>query len=302
MPDEPGAYATRDGIKLWYRDEGNPDGPPLLLIMGLSSQLIHWPDDFVADLGSRGYRVIRFDNRDSGLSDKFPGRLPAFEPPLLPGKLPWSGIYRLGDMADDAVGVLEFVLGPDEPAHIVGASMGGMIAQLVAIHHKRKVLSLCSIMSTTGALDVGRPTPEAYDAVTAPTPTERTKAIEHITWVTTVIGSKTYEESERPARLALAEKAFDRAFCPECGKRQSDAILLAGNRTLNLRQVTVPSLVVHGAEDSLIDISGGRATYDALKVKADATWLPFDTMGHDLPQPLRGQIAEAIDTNAKKAG
>ena len=283
-PNEPGAYAKLDGgIELWYRDEGNPDGEPMLLIMGLGSQLIAWPEDFVTDLAKRGYRVIRFDNRDCGLSSKIAGSI------SIPA-------YWLVDMAEDAAGLLAYL--DIDQAHVVGASMGGMIAQLVAIHHAEQVRTLCSIMSTTGNPLVGGASPEAIDAVLKPTPPEREKAIEHIAWVYGVIGSKTLAKEEHPRRVHLAAAAYDRMFYPDGTSRQFAAIVRASNRTADLRNVLVPSLVVHGAEDSLINISGGRATDAALP---DSVFLELGAMGHDLPHRLHPQISAAIDANARRA-
>jgi pimeloyl-ACP methyl ester carboxylesterase len=284
MPEEPGAYAPTNGIRLWYRDEGDPAGEPLLLIMGLNAQLIHWPDEIVTALGQRGYRVIRFDNRDSGLSDKIaattdPGGGPA---------------YHLVDMAADAVGLLDH-LGIDK-AHVVGASMGGMIAQLVAIHHPDRVASLCSIMSTTGNPLVGHPTFEAVQALLEPTPTERDQAIEHIAEIARIIGSKTHADTERPRRRQLAEAAYDRSHYPEGTQRQFKAIANALNRTPKLRDLTTPTAVIHGAEDSLINVSGGKATHNAIP---DSIYLELPDMGHDLPQPLWPQLIDTIDANAR---
>jgi pimeloyl-ACP methyl ester carboxylesterase len=285
MPNEPGAYAPTNGIQVWYRDEGDPTGEPILLIMGLSSQLIAWPDDLVAKLGARGYRVIRFDNRDCGLSQKIDSANPD---PLKPA-------YHLVDMAMDTVGLLDHL--GIEQAHVVGASMGGMIAQLIAIHQPRRVRTLCSIMSTTGAPLVGLPTPEAALAVLAPVPPERDKAIAHIANVYRIIGSRTHEAAERANRLRLAELSYDRMFYPPGGGRQFQAIATAKDRTAELGQLTMPSLVIHGVEDSLITITGGRATHQAI---SGSTYLELDTMGHDLPEVLRPQIIDAIHANAAK--
>jgi pimeloyl-ACP methyl ester carboxylesterase len=293
MPVQLGDYATVNGIRIYFQDDGDPSGEPLLLIMGLSSQLIAWPQDFVDELGSRGFRVIRFDNRDCGLSDKIEGRPYDL---LEAGQRAKAAAYQLTDMADDSVGVLAH-LGIQE-AHIVGASMGGMIAQTIAIHHAEKVLSLCSIMSTTGAPFVGLPTLEAAIAVSLPTPPERDKAIPHIANVMRIIGSRTHEAAERKYRLNLATESYDRMFYPEGGKRQLAAILAAPDRTKDLRNVNVPTLVVHGGEDSLINISGGRATRDAVP---DSTLLEVPTMGHDLPRAVRAEIIAEIDANARKA-
>ncbi|MFD1147309.1 alpha/beta fold hydrolase [Saccharothrix hoggarensis] len=282
MSTEPGEYALANGIRLWYRDEGKPGGEPLVLIMGLNSQLIFWPDEFVAALGDRGFRVIRFDNRDCGLSDKIKADVDGRSP-----------LYHLVDMADDTVGLMDH-LGIAN-AHVVGASMGGMIAQLVAIHHPERVRTLCSIMSTTGNPAVGRPTFEAVQQLLKPTPSEREAAIEHIAETFRVIGSVTHAEAEEERRRRLAEASYDRAFHPQGTRNQFAAIAAALNRTPALRELTVPSLVVHGVEDALIDVSGGRATHEALQ---RSTYVEFPDMGHDLPEPLWPDIVNAIAANA----
>ncbi|WP_344169463.1 alpha/beta fold hydrolase [Pilimelia columellifera] len=286
MSQEPGNYAPANGIQLWYRDEGPQTGEPVLLIMGLGSQLIAWPEDFVTDLVGRGYRVIRFDNRDCGLSDKI-------EPPAVPTFRP---AYFLTDMANDAIGLLDH-LGIDR-AHVVGASMGGMIAQLVAINHPTRVSSLCSIMSTTGNRLVGLPTQEAVRAVLAPTPTEREAAIEHMAGVISVIGSKTLAKTEWPRRIEYAAAAYDRGIFPAGTVRQFDAIAAAVDRTSRLQQLDVPTLVIHGDEDSLINISGGAATAAAIP---GARFEQSPTMGHDLPHSLCGGLVEAIEANFSRA-
>jgi len=287
--NEAGACAPSNGMHLWYRDEGNSDGEPMLLIMGLSSQLIAWPDDFVAALGEAGYRVIRFDNRDCGLSLKVDAPDGLFDP----------APYKLADMANDAAGLLDH-LGIQE-AHVVGASMGGMIAQYVAINHNQKVRSLCSIMSTTGALGVGGWTDEAFAAVTSRPPnTERDTVIEHITWVYRVIGSQTLAKEEEVSRKKLATASYDRMFWPKGGNLQVKAIVAPGqNRTAQLEALKdsrwVPTLVIHGAEDSLINISGGVATHNAVP---DSEFLRIETMGHDLPKRHHQAILAAIHANA----
>lgn len=293
MSTEPGKYAPSNGIRLWYHDEGPPSGEPLLLIMGLGSQLIAWPQGVVDDLIGRGYRVIRFDNRDCGLSDKFDG---IADNAFVVDQDPKAAAYQLSDMAADTVGLLHHLQIAE--AHIVGASMGGMIAQLVAIDYPEQVRTLCSIMSTTGAPLVGWPSLEAAAAVLQPTPAERDKAIPHVANVLRIIGSRTHQETEWDRRLALAEASYDRKFYPEGTRRQFAAIIAAPDRTPQLRDLDVTTLVIHGQEDSLINISGGRATHAAI---ADSEFLEVPTMGHDLPQPLQEQIAAAIDANARRA-
>ncbi|MBB5953802.1 pimeloyl-ACP methyl ester carboxylesterase [Saccharothrix tamanrassetensis] len=285
MPDEPGDYAPTNGIRLWYRDEGDADGDPLLLIMGLNSQLILWPDEFVAALGERGFRVIRFDNRDCGLSDKIAGT-------IQPGGKP---AYHLVDMAADTVGLLDHL--GIQRAHVVGASMGGMIAQLVAIHHADRVATLCSIMSTTGDRRVGQPTFEAALALLEPTPVEREAAIDHIANIYRIIGSKTHADTEQPYRRQSAEASYDRAFHPQGAKRQFAAIANAVDRTPKLRELDIPTAVIHGVEDSLINVSGGQATHREI---SGSTYLELPDMGHDLPRPLWPEVLDTIEANARK--
>jgi pimeloyl-ACP methyl ester carboxylesterase len=303
-PTEPGAYATvnkhgETDIRLWYRDAeyGHADGEPLLLIMGLNSQLILWPDEFVRNLADRGYRVIRFDNRDCGLSTRLDGVGPLH--PVLP--MCWPVMLRrpayfLSDMAADAAALLDRL--DIEQAHIVGASMGGMIAQLIAINHGDKVRSLCSIMSSTGDPNVGGMHDGVMAELTKPTPEGRDEAIEHITNLYRVIGSKTLAAEEEPIRKAIATASYDRMFYPQGGWRQIGAILCQSNRTADLSELTVPTLVIHGHEDSLIDLSGGVATAEAVP---ESEFLHYHTMGHDLPQRLQPDIITAIAANARSA-
>lgn len=275
-------------IEVFYVEDGAPDGAPLLLIMGLTSQLIAWPQPLVDDLANRGYRVIRLDNRDCGLSTHLDG-VPDCN------TFPWTAPYHLTDMATDTVGLLDHL--EIDQVHVVGASMGGMIAQRIILDHPDRVRSLCSIMSTTGRLGVGLPTLEAAAAVTAPVPTEREAAIEHIVRVLAIIGSQSCPLEPDEAHRQVAE-AYDRAFYPEGGKRQSCAIMRAVDRTEGLRGVTVSTLVLHGLEDSLINPSGGQATAQAVP---GAKLIELDGMGHDLPAHLWSRIADEIDHNARQA-
>ncbi|WP_018680262.1 alpha/beta fold hydrolase [Actinokineospora enzanensis] len=286
MPEETGDYAIANGIRLWYRDEGDPDGEPLVLIMGLNSQLILWPEEFVTALGERGFRVIRFDNRDCGLSEKIDMRAQEEATLARPA-------YLLTDLAADTVGLLDHL--EVQSAHVVGASMGGMVAQLVAIHHAERVRTLCSIMSTTGNRLVGGPSAEAALALLEPTPPDRDDAIEHIANIYRIIGSKTHAETERERRLQLAAASYDRSFHPAGARRQFTAISVAANRTADLRELSVPTQVIHGAEDTLINVTGGRATHDAIP---DSTYLELPDMGHDLPEPLWPRLIQAIADNA----
>ncbi|PSR65783.1 alpha/beta hydrolase [Nocardia sp. MDA0666] len=280
MSDAIDRFADLSKVTMCYRDEGDPAGEPLLLIMGLNSQLIHWPQEIVENLGVRGYRVIRPDNRDSGLTE-------------------WTatpGPYFLQAIASDTVELLDHL--GIEKAHVVGASLGGMVAQLLAIQHPERVWSLCSIMSTPHS-SVGAPSDDVREEMLKPLPPDREEAIEQIVALYALIGSKTYADSERERRYAVATLAYDRARGrhPEGPFRQMSAALMAPDRTERLRTLQVPTLVIHGAEDSLITIAGGEATHAAVP---GSTYLPLAAMGHDLPAPLLDEIVTAIDANAAR--
>ncbi|MFE0090340.1 alpha/beta fold hydrolase [Streptomyces sp. NPDC058991] len=279
MRDERDQFAELSTVRMCFRGEGDPSGEPLVLIMGLGSQLIHWPQELVDGLGERGYRVIRPDNRDSGLTEwkEAPSR------------------YYLRTIARDTVELLDHL--GIEQAHVVGASMGGMVAQLLAIEYPSRVLSLCSIMSTPH-ISIGMADGEVLDELTRPLPPDREAAIEQIAALYAIIGSQTYADGERERRLALATQAYDRAKNPDGGTRQVTAAVIAPDRSKSLQELTLPALVIHGAEDPLIKIAGGEATHAAL---ADSTYLPFDAMGHDLPTPLLDRIVAGIAENAARA-
>jgi pimeloyl-ACP methyl ester carboxylesterase len=284
--------AAVNGIELFYLDEGDPSADPLLLVAGLATQLTSWPQPFVDELVQRGFRVVRPDNRDAGLSTELHGlRGDIFEVMADPRTAP----YLLRDMADDCVGLLDH-LGIQQ-AHVVGASMGGMIAQTIAIEHPRRVRSLCSIMSTTGSWDVGQPTPEAMMAVLTPAPTDREGAVERSVEVSAIIGSKTHPADLDESRRRAGE-SYDRSFRPEGGARQLAAILASGDRTDALRRLRVPTVVIHGLQDALIQPDGGRATAAAIP---RAELIELADMGHDLPEHLWPVIADAIEKNARRA-
>ena len=269
--------AQSNGIELEWDDFGSTSDPPLLLIMGFSAQMIAWDERFCQQIAVEGFHVIRFDNRDVGLSSR------VTEP-----------AYTLDDMADDAAGLLD-ALGIDK-AHIVGASMGGMIAQLFAIRHPQKTLSLCSIMSTTGNPEVGQATPEAIEALLQPRPTTREEAIERGEQVGRIISSKTLFDADKARRNAAI--AFDRANDPDGVARQLQAIMAQTARESDLANVKVPTLVIHGKGDPLVTLSGGEATAKAIP---GAELLVLDEMGHDLPEPLWPEIVGAIVKNARSA-
>lgn len=281
-----------NGIDIEYVTDGDPAEQPLLLVMGLGAQLTTWPQGFVDVLCKRGYFVIRFDNRDSGLSTKFEGTP---EITALFGGDTTSAPYLIEHMADDAAGLLT-ELGIAK-AHVVGASLGGMITQALAVHHQDRFLSACSIMSTTGDRAVGAPTGEAISALLRPIATTREEAVEASVAGSKVIGSPAYPVDEQVLRTRAAA-AYDRSYCPEGTARQLAAILASPDRTEGLRTVEIPFLVLHGEADPLVTLSGGQATAAAVP---GAKLITYPGMGHDLPEILWDEIAEAIAANAELA-
>jgi pimeloyl-ACP methyl ester carboxylesterase len=289
------ANVAANGIRIEYETSGNSADPPLLLIMGLGAQLIAWDDDFVDELASRGFYVIRFDNRDQGLSTWFDDAgVPDVVTAAATGVIP-EPAYTLADMADDAAGLLD-ALGI-ERAHVCGASMGGMIAQSLAIRRPVQVLSLVSIMSTTGDPAVGWPHPEAMALLMAPVPPDREGVIESAVKGAAVIGSTGYPLDNERIRSMVAA-AYDRGFHPDGAARQLVAIASAPDRTADLGAVDCPTLVIHGEVDPLIDCSGGRATAEA--IPGAELWI-IPGMGHDLPAQLFAPIAERIAAHCLKA-
>jgi pimeloyl-ACP methyl ester carboxylesterase len=286
--------AKADGVELEYDSFGDPADPPLLLVMGLSTQMIGWPEEFCGLLAGRGFHVTRFDNRDIGLSTQFDDA-PAPDLMALMGGDPSTAPYLLADMARDAVGVLD-TLGV-ERAHVVGASMGGMIAQELAIKYPERLLSLCSIMSTTGDRAVGQPSPEAMAALLLPAATDRAGALERGVAVLSVISSPGYPPTQEWMREKTGA-AYDRAYHPAGGGRQLAAIVASPDRTEALHAVTAPTVVIHGEEDRLVDVSGGKATAAAIP-GAELVLLPG--LGHDLPEALWPVFADAIERNAARA-
>ena len=285
------------GIELEYETFGSADDPTILLVMGFAVQLIHWDVGFCELLVAEGYQVVRFDNRDCGLSTHLDGQ--AVEPMAvmmaIVGGAPVPEVpYLLSDMAADAIGLLDH-LGVDR-AHIVGASMGGMIVQAMAIEHPDRVASMVSVMSTPGDTSVGQPAPEAMAVLLRPPPADRDAYIEGAV-DTAVFASKRHFDPDRVRRIAAM--SFDRAFYPEGATRQLAAIFASGDRSEKLREVRVPSLVIHGRDDTLIMLSGGERTAELIP---GANLLVLGDMGHDLPEPLWplvvGAIANHIATSA----
>jgi pimeloyl-ACP methyl ester carboxylesterase len=284
---------TPAGVTLAYETIGSPADPPLLLVMGYGSQLIAWPRGFSAMLAAGGRFVVEFDNRDSGLSSKLGGAVVDIEAVMAAagaGDLARAAElapYTLSDMADDCVALLE-ALGFDR-AHVLGASMGGMIAQQLAIERPERVLSLVSMMSTTGEPEVGAPAPAALEALLTPAPTERSAYIEASSAKMMIWASRRYGDRARAATLAA--ESYDRCFYPEGVTRQLAAILAGGSRADGLRALTVPTLVIHGLDDTLIPPDGGERTAELVP---GARLMLVEDMGHDRPEPLWPLLTEAI--------
>ena len=288
---------TSNGVDIAYETTGDPKDVPILLIMGLGMQLIAWPDDLVEGLVELGFYVIRFDNRDSGLSHKFDGagkpNLPlVFLKSLL--RWPLKSPYSLGDMADDAVGVMS-ALGVGK-AHVVGASMGGMIAQIVAARHPDRVLSLTSIMSSSGKRGLPGPTREARAALFKRPANARDMecVVAHMVNTFRVIGSPAYPTSERQLRERIT-RAIKRNVCTAGVARQMVAIAASGDRSKLLRTIAAPTLVIHGAADPLVPLACGVDTAAAI---AGARLEVIEGMGHDFPAQLIERLLGLIDTHA----
>ena len=288
-----------NGIDIEVESYGDEGAPAMLLIMGLGAQLTRWSMPFVDGLVARGYRVIRYDNRDVGLSTKFDAagvpnltKVAAMAMIGLKAKVP----YTLDDMAADAVGVLDaLAIGK---AHIVGASMGGMIAQLVAATYPDRTLSLTSIMSTTGNRSVPRATAEATAVLLdRPRSTDRETLIAHAVKAQGVIGSPGYPQTEEELREKVI-RDFERMHYPAGFGRQIAAITANGDRRRKLRRITAPTIVIHGVDDPLVPVAGGRDTAASIP---GATLHEIAGMGHDLPEPLIPEVLDLIDGVARRA-
>jgi pimeloyl-ACP methyl ester carboxylesterase len=276
------------GIDIAYEQRGDPADPTVLLIMGVGAQLVNWPTGFLDALVGRRLHVIRFDNRDSGRSTHFDTAPKPDLAAALTGDLS-SASYTLSDMAADAVGLLN-TLGI-ETAHVVGASMGGAIAQVMAIEHPNRVRSLTSMMSTTGDMSVGQPHAATLkELFSGPRATSREEVVQRAIRSFSIIGSPAYqtEPSDIAARAGLA---WDRDHDEIATARQAVASLASGDRTDRLRGLAIPTLVIHGTQDTMCDVSGGRATAAAIP---DAQLVLIEGMGHDLPPGLWDRIAYHI--------
>lgn len=286
--------APANGIELAYQEIGDREAEPLLLIMGLAMQMIGWDEDFCAMLAGRGFRVIRFDNRDIGRSTKLDAAGVPSRFDMLAGRRS-TAAYLLPDMARDTVGLLDHL--GIESAHVVGASMGGMIAQTLAIEHPERVRSLVSMMSTTGSRWVGLPAFKALGVLLGPAPRNREAAIERALKTFGVIGSPGYPFD--PERLRhFAGLAYDRGHSSAGVARQLHAIVASGDRTAGLRGVRAPTTVIHGDGDVLVRPSGGRATARAV---AGARLKLIEGMGHDLPPELWETFVTEIAGTAARA-
>ncbi|MEM9132720.1 MAG: alpha/beta hydrolase [Actinomycetota bacterium] len=282
---------TSDGVNLYYETHGSADDPTFLLVNGLGSQMIHYEPEFCSLLVDQGFHVVRFDNRDVGLSSKTEAPPPNVI--ALLGTLQSGGAigaddvsYRLTDMAADAFAVLDAV--GAERAHIAGMSMGGMIVQRMTIDRPDRILSMTSIMSTTGNREVGEATPEAAAVLITPAPADRDGYIEHSVKTRSIISGSHQDHDDW---REVAGRSFDRMFHPVGVAHQLAAILADGNRTDQLAALDVPTLVIHGPLDTLIALSGGEATAAAIP---GAELLVIDEMGHDLPPEIWDEVVTGM--------
>jgi pimeloyl-ACP methyl ester carboxylesterase len=291
----PESMARVGELELCYETFGEPGAPPALLVMGLGTQLVGWPDGFCAELAARGFHVIRYDNRDTGRSTHLRHVRPPTNAQLL-RRDRRAAAYDLGDMAADGAGLLE-ALGLDR-AHVVGASMGGMIAQLIAARFPERVLSLASIMSNTGHRWRGMPGLRIYPMFLRRPARDRDGAVAAAVEAFRRIGSPgtAFEEAEI---RDIAERSWDRGHDPAGTARQLAAILTSGDRGAELRRIAAPTVVIHGTKDRMVTPSGARATARAIP-GSELVWI--EGMGHDLPREAWPRILDAITRNAARAG
>jgi pimeloyl-ACP methyl ester carboxylesterase len=285
-------FARVGDVELCYEELGDPDGEPLLLVMGLGAQMILWDRRFCESLGERGYRVIRFDNRDVGRSTHLRAPIPGRAAMLFGTGRP---AYTLDDLADDAVGLLDAL--EIDSAHIVGASMGGMISQVVGYQHPKRVRSLGLIMTHSGRRPTSMPTWRAFGALMARPATDREGLVDSMVRVFKVIGSPGYPMDEEHFR-SLAGATWDRGYNPAGTARQMHAITAGGNRTSRLSAISAPTVVIHGRRDSLVRPANGKLIARSIP---GASLVLIDGMGHDLPEPVWPEIVDAISSNAARA-
>ncbi|MEX1004663.1 MAG: alpha/beta fold hydrolase [Acidimicrobiia bacterium] len=285
---------TANGMTIFYDSTGADTDPVVVLIPGLGGQLPYWAPELIAPVVDAGFRVIRMDNRDAGYSQHLDGArvsvVRVFET-LQAGGVP-EVPYLLTDMADDVAGLLD-ALGIDQ-AHIVGSSMGGMVAQTFAFRHPERTLTLTTIMSTTGNPEVGQATPEMQMALFTPPPTDREASIESTIAYNRSAWADYFDEARS---RETAARNLDRVVYPQGTGRQFAAILASGDRTPDLTTVTAPTLVIHGEKDPLIDISGGVATADAIP---GADFWVMEGAGHDLPPELHDELTRRLIAHFRK--
>jgi pimeloyl-ACP methyl ester carboxylesterase len=288
-----------NGIRIEYETFGNPSSRPLLLVCGLGNHMIVWDDDLCRDLAARGHYVIRFDNRDAGLSTKFdeagvPNILDAFAKIMRGEKI--NTPYSLDDMADDAAGLLDALA--IRKAHLCGMSMGGAIAQTIAIRHPSRAQSLISIYSSTGNPELPLPKPEAMKILSTRPPDEKEAYVKHMVDVFKTITGSRFPVDEEWTRRIMTE-CYDRSFCPGGVGRQLIAILAHGNRRQALARIDVPTLVIHGTQDPLMPVEGGKDTAKAIK---GAHLILIEGMGHDIPHGgAWPRIVEEISAHTLRA-
>jgi pimeloyl-ACP methyl ester carboxylesterase len=288
-------FAPSNGIEIAYQEVGDPDGEPLILVMGLATQMIAWDDELCEMLAERGFRVVRFDNRDIGRSTKLDGaHVPSRTDLLLRRRE--TAAYLLSDMAADTVGLMDH-LGM-ESAHVAGISMGGMIGQTIAIEHPDRIRSLVSMCSTTGSRWVGQPTFKVFAHMLSDAPRDRDAFIRRIQRTYELISSPAYP-TDQERLLKVAEGSWDRGHNPRGVLRQLHAIVASGDRTAALRKLDLPVTVIHGTRDTLIRPSGGRATARTIP---GARMHLIEGMGHDLPRKLWPLFADEFAGTAARAG
>jgi pimeloyl-ACP methyl ester carboxylesterase len=288
------SFCRLGDVEICFETFGDPADPALLLVMGLGTQMLGWHEDFCADLAGRGFHVIRYDNRDIGRSTILSSApVPTLGQIVRRDKRAAS--YTLAEMAADGVGLLDHL--GIERAHIVGVSMGGMIAQTIAARRPERVLSLTSIMSSTGSRWRGQPALKTYRQFLRPVSTDRATYIAQTAALFDIIGSPGFDRADEDLR-SLLSAMYDRGHDPGSVTRQLAAILASGDRTAELRHITAPTLVIHGTADKLVAPSGGRATARAIP---GARLLMIEGMGHDLPRGAWPQLIDAIVENTRRA-
>jgi len=287
-------FCRAGDIELCYETFGDPDDRAVLLIMGLGTQMLAWDEQFCAELAGRGFHVIRYDNRDVGRSTILEG-YPAPTLGQILRRDARAASYTLAEMAADGVGLLDHLA--IDRAHLVGASMGGMIAQTIAARRPERVLSLVSIMSSTGSRWRGQPKLRTFPKFLRPLPPDRQGYIDQTADLFAWIGSPGFDRDE-PGLRDLLGRMYDRGHSSDAFGRQLAAIIASGNRTAELHRITAPTVVIHGTADRLVAPSGGRATARAIP---GARLLKIEGMGHDLPRGAWPQILDAIVENAARA-